>query len=859
MNSSNEKPQPLFDLPSQILLSVILIGMALAALAGCGFSGPTAPMQAPVALRGAVRGGDKPISGAKVQLYSAGTTGVGSSAIPLLSNPVDTDNDGNFVIPASYDCPSTSSQLYLVARGGNPGLPSSGNNGAIALTTMLGACNGISASSPITVNEVTTVGSVWPLAQYMKSPTDLGSSASDSSFLSAVSNVYQLINTTQGTSPGTATPESYFVESDKLNSLANALDKCVNSSGGSAGDGSSCGSLFSMATTPNGGAPTDTMSAAMRIAQNPNNEVAGVYGLSGTSAAFQPNLTTPPPDWTLVLSHPVAAPAISLATGSYIGSQTVTITDATAGSKIYYTTDGSLPTSSSGLYSGPVSVAVTSTLQAIAVEGISQSPVTSSTLTISPATNTQTPAKLAFLQQPSNTLVGTVISPAVAVVIEDANGNAVSSATNLISVNLTGANSLGGTLKVAATKGNAIFSDLAVSTAGSYTLTASSPGLGPVASTPFAISAAPPPLSVSLPLPTVSLLPGVYGPGIAIAFATSSSGASICVTTDGTLPTATQAGACGSGSSPYAKSLTLETTTTLTAIAALPGKISKPLAVTYTIAPGTNLAKADSLLTMGVPQAGLATVGSTTSPEIKSKNNDQTFWQLVPDPWGTGNSYSGSTTITYSGSGAITTNVAMANLPSAGVNAYPFVFYGADPWGFRIYDGSVQFPSQLSQMGSLIANVKYSLVNSITPADQDIAFDEWLVPSSTFSGGSGGAAEVIICPYFRFAYPPAGTLVGTFTENLLINGVVTPVLFKEYQQGSGAGSIVLFMPDSNQIASADLQLNLLDFLNRAASLGGIPGWYLAGFEYGTEYGNGQSAKYTFTTNKIAIFQMLKAN
>ena len=104
-----------------------------------------------------------------------------------------------------------------------------------------------------------------------------------------------------------------------------------------------------------------------------------------------------------------------------------------------------------------------------------------------------------------------------------------------------------------------------------------------------------------------------------------------------------------------------------------------------------------------------------------------------------------------------------------------------------------------------------------------------------------------------------GSLVGTVTEDLLINGVVTPVSFNEYQQGSGAGSLVLFIPASNQIASADLQLNLLDFLNRGANLAGTPEWYLAGFEYGTEYGNSQSAKYTLTTNKIAIFQMLKGN
>ena len=66
-------------------------------------------------------------------------------------------------------------QVYLIARGGNPGLSSESQNPALALTAMLGSCASLSASVPISVNEVTTVGTVWPLASYMKSPVDLGS------------------------------------------------------------------------------------------------------------------------------------------------------------------------------------------------------------------------------------------------------------------------------------------------------------------------------------------------------------------------------------------------------------------------------------------------------------------------------------------------------------------------------------------------------------------------------------------------------------------------------------------------------------------------------------------------------------
>ena len=59
-------------------------------------------------------------------------------------------------------------------------------------------------------------------------------------------------------------------------------------------------------------------------------------------------------------------PAFDPVGGAYSGIQSVTITSADADA-IYYTTDGSIPTTSSTLYSGPVSVAVSETLKALAV------------------------------------------------------------------------------------------------------------------------------------------------------------------------------------------------------------------------------------------------------------------------------------------------------------------------------------------------------------------------------------------------------------------------------------------------------------------------------------------------------------
>lgn len=79
----------------------------------------------------------------------------------------------------------------------------------------------------------------------------------------------------------------------------------------------------------------------------------------------------------------VATPAFSPAGGNYATAQTVTIATATAGATIRYTTDGTTPTASSTLYSGPISVATSRTISAIGLKaGSTNSAVASATYTI---------------------------------------------------------------------------------------------------------------------------------------------------------------------------------------------------------------------------------------------------------------------------------------------------------------------------------------------------------------------------------------------------------------------------------------------------------------------------------------------
>ncbi len=92
-----------------------------------------------------------------------------------------------------------------------------------------------------------------------------------------------------------------------------------------------------------------------------------IFTLLGCGGGRQSTPPPPPP--------PAAAtPSFSPAPGTYSSPQSVTISDATAGSTIYYTTDGSTPTTVSTQYRSPISVSVDTTIQAIAAaRGFSQS------------------------------------------------------------------------------------------------------------------------------------------------------------------------------------------------------------------------------------------------------------------------------------------------------------------------------------------------------------------------------------------------------------------------------------------------------------------------------------------------------
>lgn len=81
--------------------------------------------------------------------------------------------------------------------------------------------------------------------------------------------------------------------------------------------------------------------------------------------------------------NPAASPTFNPPPGPYTSPQTVTISDTTPNAVIYYTTDGTLPTTQSTKYTQPISVSSTETIEAVAVApGGSNSPASFGQYTI---------------------------------------------------------------------------------------------------------------------------------------------------------------------------------------------------------------------------------------------------------------------------------------------------------------------------------------------------------------------------------------------------------------------------------------------------------------------------------------------
>jgi len=270
---------------------------ATALLAGCDIGGGGAVATHPInavpaqgSVSGILHGGPNPISGANVILWATQSNGYPSSTndrtgtASLQLATATTNSQGVFSFTAgSYTCPS-GQFAYITATGGNSG---AGTNNQIALMAALGSCSHFDnatdeAKINIYISEATTVAAAYALGNFMYvndnggtgnqlvyvgapannnattgSCTGTGSSMSCTAagLAHAFANAANLVDAVRydGSTPTgaayTAPPSNTTygsVPAAEINALANILQACTNSTGGTTTG--ACGTLFTEAT-----------------------------------------------------------------------------------------------------------------------------------------------------------------------------------------------------------------------------------------------------------------------------------------------------------------------------------------------------------------------------------------------------------------------------------------------------------------------------------------------------------------------------------------------------------------------------------------------------------------------------------
>ena len=268
---------------------------------------------------------------------------------------------------------------------------------------------------------------------------------------------------------------------------------------------------------------------------------AAMVGCGGGGSSSAP---IPPP-------AQVATPSFSPAAGTYTSAQSVTISDATAGAAIYYTLDGSAPTTASTKYSAAIPVTSTTTVNAIAVlAGDTNSSVASAAYTIS--------LPVAAAPPTFSPAAGTYTS-AQSVTLSDASVGATIYYTLDGSTPTTSSTAYTAAIPVAAT------TTIKAIAAGSNYLPS------PVSSALYTISTV-------APAPAISPNGGSFTAVQTVTLTDSAASATIYYTLDGSTPT--------SASTPYTAPITINAAgaTTLKAIAASASLTASPVAsATFTL------------------------------------------------------------------------------------------------------------------------------------------------------------------------------------------------------------------------------------------------------------------------------------
>ncbi len=258
--------------------------------------------------------------------------------------------------------------------------------GLVAATpTFSPAAGAISSSQPITISDTTPGASIYYTTDGVTTPTQTPSELYTGSFTLSASTKVQAIAVAAGYANSAVSSASYTVQGP--------VPAATPTFSPAAGTISSTQPI-TISDTTSGASIYYTTDGVTTPTQTPSELYSGSFTLSASTkvqaiavAAGYTNSAVGSASYTVQAPIPAATPTFSPTGGAITTSQPITISDATMGAAIYYTTDGvTTPTQTpSELYSAPFTLPVSAStkVQAIAVaSGYLNSSVGSGTYTV---------------------------------------------------------------------------------------------------------------------------------------------------------------------------------------------------------------------------------------------------------------------------------------------------------------------------------------------------------------------------------------------------------------------------------------------------------------------------------------------
>ncbi len=269
----------------------------LIALGLLGWSSVPATAKDTLRIEGQVEAAGGSVAGSIVTLWAA------TANAPARLAQATTRGDGRFVISTDQS-PRDDASLYLLANGGEPAnakVP--GNNPALALLAVLGN----QPPAKVTINEMTTVASVWTTAQFFDGEAIKGYALGLRIAAGNVPNFVDLKTGGYGGMIQDALNSTQTPTMANFATLSSVLAGCATRVKPDA-----CSILFAAATGRDGKAPTDTLTAAISIAHNMAYKPERVFALLDAfypvpqgkhlrGTPFMPYLSFAPSAWVLPL------------------------------------------------------------------------------------------------------------------------------------------------------------------------------------------------------------------------------------------------------------------------------------------------------------------------------------------------------------------------------------------------------------------------------------------------------------------------------------------------------------------------------------------------------------------------------